>query len=77
MRSKSDIPEAVLMVKIVKGKSLMGYTGDEDENFLKIMVALPTLVATTKRMIDTTTVYQPLANYAASFYESNVDIDLR
>lgn len=77
MRTKSDIPEAVLMVKIVQGKSLMGYTGDDNENFLKIMVALPTLVATTKRMIETTNVYQPLANHAFSFYESNVDIDLR
>lgn len=77
MRTKNNIPEAILMVKIVKGKSLMGYTGDEDENFLKIMVALPTLVATTKRMIETANVYQPLANHAFSFFESNVDIDLR
>lgn len=77
MRTKSDIPEAVLLVQIVQGKSLMGYTGDEDVNFLKIMVALPTLVATTKRMIETSNVYQPLANYAVSFFETNVDIDLR
>lgn len=77
MRSKNSIPEAVLLVEIVKGKSLMGYTGDEDENFLKIMVALPTLVATTKRMIETTVVYKALENYAVSFFESNVDIDLR
>lgn len=65
------------MVKIVQGKSLMGYTGDENLNFLKIMVALPTLVATTKRMIETTVVYQALANTSISFFESNVDIDLR
>lgn len=65
------------MVKMIKAKSLMGYAGDEDDNFLKIMVALPRLVATTKRMIETTLVYQPLANYSASFFESNVDIDLR
>lgn len=77
MRTKSDIPEAVLMVKRVKGKSLMGYNGDEDEDFLKIMVALPILVATTKRMIENTLIYQPLANYVFSFFESNVDIDLR
>lgn len=77
MRTKQNISEAVLMVKIVQGKSLMGYTGEEDQNFLKIMVALPTLVATTKRIIDTTAIYQPLFNYAFSFFESNVDIDLR
>lgn len=65
------------MVKMIKGKSLMGYNGDEDENFLKIMVALPSLVATTKRMIETTNVYQGLANHSCSFFESNVDIDLR
>lgn len=77
MRSKADISEAILMVQIVYGKSLMGYTGDEDQKFLKIMVALPQLVATSRRMIETVNVYEPLQNYATSFYEADVDIDLR
>lgn len=77
MRSKADITEAILMVQIVYGKSLMAYTGDEDQKFLKIMVALPQLVATSRRMIETTNVYEPLQNYATSFYEADVDIDLR
>lgn len=77
MRSKSDISEAVLLVDIVYGKSLMGYNGEEDEKFLKIVVALPHLVATTKRMLETMNVYPQLQNYCFSFYESNVDIDMR
>lgn len=76
MRSKADIPEPVLMVEIVHGKSLMGYIGDEDQKFLKIFVAVPPLVATTRRMLETQNVYN-LNNHVFSFYESNVDIDLR
>lgn len=77
MRIKADINEAILMVEIVHGKSLMGYSGDEDQKFLKIMVALPQLVSTSRRMVETTNVYDKLQNYSVSFYEADIDIDLR
>lgn len=74
MRSSTDkVPEAVVMVEIIQGKSLVEYTGDEDEKFLKITVALPHLIATTKRLLENG-FYK---NNSLSPFEANIDIDLR
>lgn len=77
MASKSEISEAVLMVEIVKGKSLVQYTGDEDEDFVKITLALPKFVPSAKRLLTTNIVYEPLASHTFSVFESNVDIETR
>lgn len=77
MANKSEISEAVLMVEMVKGKSLVEYSGDEDKNFVKITLALPKFVPSAKRLLTTTIVYQPLATHSFSVYESNVDIETR
>ncbi|XP_017784664.1 PREDICTED: DNA polymerase delta catalytic subunit [Nicrophorus vespilloides] len=75
--NKENLSEAVLMVEIVQGKSLVEYQGDEYKSFAKITVALPKLVAATKRLLETTTVYQPAAHHNFVPYESNVDIEMR
>lgn len=77
MANKSEVPEAVLMVEIVKGKSLMEYTGDEDTNFAKITLTLPKFVPAAKRLLTTTIVYQPLASHSFQVFESNVDFETR
>lgn len=75
--NKDNLSEAVLEVKIVKGKSLMEYQGEEDSYFAKITMALPTLIAPAKRLLETTTVYQPTATHLFKSFESNVDYELR
>ncbi|XP_044259978.1 DNA polymerase delta catalytic subunit isoform X2 [Tribolium madens] len=78
MRSNRDnITEAVLMVELVRGKSLVEYQGEEDCNFAKITLALPKFIAASKRLLSTTVVYQPLAHYTFHFFEANVDIETR
>jgi DNA polymerase delta subunit 1 len=78
MRSNKDnITEAVLMMELLKGKSLVEYQGEEDGKFAKITLALPKFVAAAKRLLTTTIVYQPLANHTFYPFESNVDIETR
>ncbi|RZC43128.1 DNA polymerase delta catalytic subunit [Asbolus verrucosus] len=78
MRSNKDnITEAVLLVELIKGKSLVEYQGEEDNNFAKITVALPRFVPVVKRLLDTTVVYQPLSHHKFSMFEANVDIETR
>ncbi|CAG9819660.1 unnamed protein product [Phaedon cochleariae] len=75
--NKNDVYEAVLMVEIVKGKSLVEYTGSEDDNFAKITLTLPKFVPAAKRLLTTTIVYQKLASHTFFVFESNVDIETR
>lgn len=77
MAHKNEISEAVLVVELVKGKSLVEYTGEDDTNFAKITLALPKFVPVAKRLLTTTTVYQPLATHTFFPFESNVDIETR
>lgn len=77
MANKSEVSEAVLMIEIVKGKSLVEYNGDDDQNFAKITLSLPKFVPTAKRLLTTTIVYQPLASHSFQVFESNVDFETR
>lgn len=77
MAKKSEVSEAVQMIEIVKGKSLVEYTGDEDQNFAKITVTLPKFVPSAKRLLTNTIVYQPLATHNFQVFESNVDFETR
>lgn len=76
MRSNKDsIKEAVLEVRLVKAKSLMYYKGDDDITLARVSVALPKLIAAGKRLIER----QPpsFSLMDPSFYESNIDFDIR
>lgn len=78
MRSNKDnMSQAVLAIDVVQGKSLLEYQGEDDLNFAKITVALPKLVAPVKRLLETTTVYDPFSYHTFQAFESNVDIDMR
>lgn len=77
-KSKTEnASETVLMVEIIKAKSLLEYQGDEDARFLKITMALPKQIAPAKRLLETTSVYEPLKYHNFKMFESNVDIDTR
>lgn len=75
--NKDGIRDAVLMVEIVQGQSLVNYSGDEKLNFAKITMALPKLIAPAKRLLETTVIYQPAGNHQFKAFESNVDVETR
>ncbi|KAL3267213.1 hypothetical protein HHI36_011349 [Cryptolaemus montrouzieri] len=75
--NKDNITDAVLAVEIVEGKSLVEYSGEENSKFAKITVALPKFVPAAKRLLENQIIYQPLGAHSFTFFESNVDIEMR
>ncbi|XP_066252810.1 DNA polymerase delta catalytic subunit [Euwallacea similis] len=75
--NKDGIIDAVLMVEIVNGKSLLHYRGNNDEKFAKITVSLYKFVPAAKRLLSNSMIYSPLSNHPFEFYETNVDIETR
>lgn len=78
MRSnKEHLQEAVLEVSIVEGQSLYGYHGEEKFHFIKIVLALPKLIAAAKRLLERNIIYQEFDFQDCRAYESNIDFDIR
>ncbi|XP_065216976.1 DNA polymerase delta catalytic subunit [Planococcus citri] len=68
---------AVLMVEIVQKKSLVGYWGDNFDNFLKITVKLPNYVGIAKRLFSKGLSMPPSPHHQFECYETNIDFDIR
>lgn len=78
MRSnRENLQEAVLEVSIVKAQSMFGYHGEDEFPFLKIVLALPRLIAAAKRLLERVTVYDRFDFQDCRSYESNIDFDIR
>lgn len=75
--NKEGIVDAVLMIEIVKGKSLVNYNGDQDDKFAKITVSLYKFVPASRRLLLNSIIYDPLKSHVFEFFESNVDIETR
>ncbi|XP_026684257.1 DNA polymerase delta catalytic subunit-like [Diaphorina citri] len=75
--NKDEIQEAVLMVEIVQKQTVFGFWGEELENFLKITVALPKLVAGAKRLLEKESVFPTFPTHTYKAFESNIDFDIR
>ncbi|XP_063359569.1 DNA polymerase delta catalytic subunit [Cydia amplana] len=73
--NKDNIKEAVLEIRLIKARSMMHYKGDIDITFARVSVALPKLIAAAKRLIDRTPPSFGLMD--PSFYETNIDFDIR
>lgn len=72
---KDTVKEGVLEVRLVKARSIMYYKGDYDITFARVSVALPKLIAASKRLIERTPTSFGLMD--PSFYETNIDFDIR
>ncbi|XP_063229529.1 DNA polymerase delta catalytic subunit [Bacillus rossius redtenbacheri] len=80
MRSnKGEVREAVLAAELVRRQGLVGYCGDAPQQFLKITLALPRLVAAAKRLLEKEVVYpEPsMSHHTYQAFESNIDFDIR
>lgn len=75
--NREQIQEAVLEVSIVEGQSLMGYHGEDKFQFIKIVMALPRLLAAVKRLLEKTIVYPDFDFQDCRAYENNIDFDIR
>ncbi|XP_034247843.1 DNA polymerase delta catalytic subunit isoform X1 [Thrips palmi] len=75
--NRDNVQEAVLAVEIVKKQSLYGYRGDDMQQFLRVTVALPRLIAPSKRLLEKGDVFTALGTHAFTSYESNIDYDIR
>jgi DNA polymerase delta subunit 1 len=75
--NKEQIQEAILHVEIVRKKSLQYYTGEEKSNFIKIFVAVPKLIAASKRLLEREIILPEMNFQDCRTFESNVDFDIR
>lgn len=73
--NKDNIRETVLEVRLMQARSIMYYKGDVDIRFARVSVALPRLIAAAKRLIDKQPPSFGLSD--PSFYETNIDFDIR
>lgn len=78
MRSnKESLQEAILKVEIIQRQSLMGYHGDSKFSFIKIVIALPRLLAAVKRLLEKEIIYDKYDFQDCRAYENNIDFDIR
>ncbi|KAK9508607.1 hypothetical protein O3M35_006133 [Rhynocoris fuscipes] len=76
-QNKEKMVEAVVMVEIELKQSIYGYSGNANIPFLKIMVALPRLIATTKRVLEKQDVFPTFPDHRYQAFEANIDFDIR
>ncbi|KAF2360847.1 DNA-directed DNA polymerase family B exonuclease domain [Trinorchestia longiramus] len=76
--NKEQIVDAVLAVDLVTKESIFQFHNNEKSSFLKITVALPRLIAATKRLLgDAKVVLEEIGTPSYEAYESNVDFEVR
>lgn len=68
---------AVLMVEIVRKKSLVGYWGNDYDNFLKVTVKQPSYVSVAKKLFTKGIALPPSPYHSFECFETNVDYDIR
>ncbi|XP_077994710.1 DNA polymerase delta catalytic subunit-like [Glandiceps talaboti] len=78
MRSNKDnIQQAVLAIDMCIKENMYGFHGNKKIPFLKITVALPKLVAPSKRILETGLQCPPYPERGYQSYESNIDFEIR
>ncbi|XP_035253647.1 DNA polymerase delta catalytic subunit isoform X1 [Anguilla anguilla] len=78
MRSNKDnLTETVLAVDITRKENMYGFCGIRPQDFLRITVATPRLIAPARRLLEQGFKFGPFPaqNYAA--FEANIDFEIR
>nr|BAJ78751.1 DNA polymerase delta catalytic subunit [Euborellia plebeja] len=70
------VEQAILSVDIIQRFNMYIYSGDQPETFLKITVALPTMIPACKRLMEKQDIY-PGQSHHYRFFETNIDFDIR
>ena len=69
--------ECVLGMDLVKRTSIMNYSFKQESDFLRIVVALPSMVATSRRLLETGIPVPRLGSHSFETFESNWPFVLR
>ncbi|XP_059477821.1 DNA polymerase delta catalytic subunit [Neocloeon triangulifer] len=69
--------DPVLAVEIVEKENIYGYRSQGRKPFIRVVVALPTLLATCKRILDRENPLPNLGPCEWPCYETNIDFDIR
>ncbi|XP_076121687.1 DNA polymerase delta catalytic subunit [Alosa pseudoharengus] len=78
MRSNKDnISATVLAVDITRKESMYGYHGNRPQDFLRITMAMPRLVAPAKRLLEQGFKFGSFPPQSYSPYEANIDFEIR
>jgi DNA polymerase delta subunit 1 len=81
LKSNHDnLTEAVLDTFITQKRSVYGYQGEHNSDFIKITLAYPRLIAAAKRLLDRREVRVSGvndANHIYQAYEANIDFEIR
>lgn len=72
-RNKDGIKQAVLSVEVEEKESMYGFSGNVKSPFLKINLALPSMVAAMQRILEKGS----FASIGDKCFESNVEYDIR
>ena len=74
----SGLTDAVLSCDLMNKSSLYGFQGNEQIPFIKVTVAVPRLVAATKRLLEKGEVTIPgFGGITAKVFEANIDFEIR
>ncbi|KAG9342853.1 hypothetical protein JZ751_015060 [Albula glossodonta] len=78
MRSNKDnLSVAVLAVDITRKESIYGFHGQQPQDFLRITMATPRLIAPAKRLLEQGFKFGPFPSKGHTSYEANIDFAIR
>ncbi|XP_066276800.1 DNA polymerase delta catalytic subunit-like [Branchiostoma lanceolatum] len=78
MRSNKDnVKQAVLAVEMMERENMYGFHGNQKLSFLRITVALPRLIAPSKRLLEQGFSCPGYGLHGYQSFESNVDFEIR
>ena len=75
--NKDNIQEAILNVEMIRKQSIHFYSGEDKQDFIKITVVLPRLIAACKRLLEREIIIPSMNFQDCRCFESNIDFDIR
>jgi len=74
---RAKVAEAVLAAELVMKENLVGWREGGRQPFLRVVVALPTLLAGCRRLLERSNPLPQLGPHEYPCFETNIDFDIR
>ncbi|XP_053908258.1 DNA polymerase delta catalytic subunit [Cuculus canorus] len=75
--NKEGLKHPVLALELCRKQSIMGYQGSQRSLFVRVVLALPRLVAPARRLLEQGLRWGALGVHPAPPFESNIDFEIR
>ncbi|KAJ8253632.1 hypothetical protein COCON_G00202440 [Conger conger] len=75
--NKDNLSAAVLAVDVTHKENLYGFRGIQPQDFLRITVATPRLIAAAKRLLEQGFKFGPFPAQKYATFEANIDFEIR